>query len=92
MKQSPNVLGIALGCKSFHEVSFILVCIELIYRLRKGRMDDGAGKGLTAAAQFSSLVTVHNAIRSISRSVSKVEGGRHVHEETLLRLTVFAGD
>jgi hypothetical protein len=55
-------------------------------------MDDGAGKGLTAAAQFSSLVTVNKAIRSMSRSVSQVEGGRHVHEEPLLRLTVFAGD
>ena len=92
MKRSPNVLGIALGCKSFHTTPCALVCIDLIYRLRKGRMDDGAGKGLTAAAQFASLVTVNNAIRSISRSVSKVEGGRHGHEETLLRLTVFAGD
>ena len=55
MRQSPNVLGIALGCKSFHTASCTLVGIELRNRLRKGQRDDRAGKGRTAAAPFSSL-------------------------------------
>jgi len=44
MQQSPNVLEIALGCKSFHTAPCTRVGIERMYRLCKGQRDDGAGK------------------------------------------------
>ena len=44
-----------LGFKSFHTAHHTLVGIELMHMLRKGQMDDGAGKGLTMAEQFYSL-------------------------------------
>ncbi len=69
MQQSPNVRGLEFGCKSFHTASCTLAGIELRHRLRKGQMNDGAGKGLTAAAPFASLATLNNAIRSVARSL-----------------------
>jgi putative transposase len=44
-----------LGFKSFDTAQRTLAGIELRHMLRKGQMDDGAGKGLTAAERFYSL-------------------------------------
>jgi hypothetical protein len=87
MRPSPHVRGMALGCKAFHTAPWTLVGMALRHRLRTGQRDDGAGKGLPAAASCSSLAPVHSALRSSARRVSKVEGACHGHEEALRRHT-----
>ena len=43
------------GFKSFHMARRTLAGIALIHMLRKGQMDDGGGRGLTATEQFYAL-------------------------------------
>jgi putative transposase len=44
-----------LGFKSFDAAQYTLAGIELMHMLRKGQLEGGIEKGLTLAAQFSSL-------------------------------------
>jgi putative transposase len=44
-----------LGFKSFDAAQYTLAGIELMHMLRKGQLEGGVEKGLTLAAQFSSL-------------------------------------
>ena len=49
------VTRLMLGFKSFDAAQSTLVGIELMHMLRKGRIDDRVGHGITAAKQFYSL-------------------------------------
>jgi hypothetical protein len=46
-----------LGFKSFEAAHSIIACIEPMYMLRKGQMDDGVSQGRTATEQFYALAS-----------------------------------
>ena len=64
MQPFPNVLEIALGCKSFHSVPCTLSGSERMDRLCKGQRDDGAGKMLQICGEVGQ--SVNHGVRSLT--------------------------